>query len=48
MIVVVVLWAIRRTIVDAVQDLGDHTWQLDPAWVLLSAAVYLLGLLRRL
>ena len=44
-IVVVVLWAIRRTIVDAVQDLGDHTWQLDPAWVLLSAAVYLLGLL---
>jgi len=45
LIVAVVLWAVRRTIVTAVDELGQYTWDFDPLWLAAAALLYLLGLL---
>ena len=45
LIVLVVLWFIRRTIVDAWQQLGEHRWQFDFWWLAASGGLYLLGTL---
>jgi uncharacterized membrane protein YbhN (UPF0104 family) len=45
LIVIVVLWAIRRTIVDAISQLGEHSWHVEPVWLAVAGVLYLLGLL---
>ncbi len=45
LIVVLVVWAIRHTIVDAVEQLGKHPLRLQAGWLVAAGALYLLGLL---
>jgi glycosyltransferase 2 family protein len=44
LIVVLVVWFIRRTVVDAAKQLGEHPWHFDPAWLVASGLLYLAGL----
>ena len=44
-IVLLVLWAIRRTLVEAWNQVGSARWNFAPQWLLLAGGVYLLGLL---
>ncbi len=44
-IVIIVLWAIRHTLVEAWRQLGEVQWAFRPGWLLVSAALYALGLL---
>lgn len=45
LIVALVLWFVRRTLVDAWRHLEDYEWRLQPAWLIPAGAIYLLGLL---
>ena len=45
LIVVLVVWAVRRTLYDAWSQLGGYRWQLHVGWVLVAGVLYLLGLL---
>jgi uncharacterized membrane protein YbhN (UPF0104 family) len=45
LVVVLVVWAIRRTIIDAVDQLGEHPMQFHPGWLVAAGVLYLLGLL---
>jgi glycosyltransferase 2 family protein len=45
LIVVLVVWFVRRTIVDAWQQLGEYRWQCDFRWLAVSGGLYLLGTL---
>ena len=45
LIVVLVVWAIRRTIIDAVYQLDKHPLQFHAGWLVAAGALYLLGLL---
>ena len=45
LVVVLVVWAVRRTLVDAWQQLDEHQWHLEPGWLVLAGGLYLLGLL---
>ena len=42
-IVALVVWFIRRTLVDAWQGLGEYRWHLNFAWLAASGGLYLLG-----
>jgi glycosyltransferase 2 family protein len=45
MIVAIVLWYVRRTLVDAWDELGKRPWQFDFGWLAASGGMYLLGTL---
>jgi hypothetical protein len=45
LIVAVVFWFVRDTIVTAVDKLGEQPWRLRPGWLVASGGLYLLGLL---
>jgi uncharacterized membrane protein YbhN (UPF0104 family) len=45
LVVVLVVWAIRRTIIDAVYQLDEHPLQFHAGWLVAAGALYLLGLL---
>ena len=45
LIVALVVWYVRRTLVDAWEQLGERRWQFDLGWLTLSGALYLLGTL---
>ena len=45
MIVVLVVWFIRRTLVDAWVQLGEHQWRFHFGWLAVSGCLYLLGTL---
>ena len=45
LIVALVVWFIRRTIVDAWEQLGTRRWQFDFWWLAASGGLYLLGTL---
>lgn len=45
LIVAMVFWFVRGTILDGLATLREHPPQIRPGWLLLSAAFYLLGLL---
>jgi glycosyltransferase 2 family protein len=45
LVVVVVFWFVRNTIIAAVGKLGEHPLRLQPWWLLASGGFYLLGLL---
>ncbi len=46
LIVAVIVWYIRRTIVDAWEQLGEHPWRFDVRWLALSCGLYLLAMLQ--
>jgi len=45
LVVVLLVWAVRRTLVDAWQQLDEHRWRLEPGWLVVAGVLYLLGLL---
>jgi glycosyltransferase 2 family protein len=45
LVVVVVFWFVRGTILTAVEKLDGYSWQIRPGWLVASAVLYLLGLL---
>jgi uncharacterized membrane protein YbhN (UPF0104 family) len=45
LIVAIVVWWITRTFRDAFAELGQREWHVNPAWLLASGGLYLLGLL---
>lgn len=45
LIVALVVWYIRRTIVDAWEQLGEHRWQFNVGWLAASGGLYLLATL---
>jgi len=45
LIVVLLVWAVRRSLNEAWSQLGEYRWQLHVGWVLVSGLLYLLGLL---
>lgn len=45
LIVVLVAWGVRRTLLAAWHDLERQSWQLTPTWLLPAALLYLAGLL---
>jgi hypothetical protein len=44
-IVALLVWGVRRTLVDAYQQLQRHPLRLQPVWLVASGALYLLGML---
>lgn len=44
-VVALLVWAVRRTIVDALEQLDKYPWQLHPGWLVVAGGLYLLGLL---
>jgi uncharacterized membrane protein YbhN (UPF0104 family) len=44
-VLAIVVWGVRRTIVDAIHQLGDFQWRLNPSWLVAAACLYLLGML---
>lgn len=45
LVVLVVAWAVRRTLVEAWHQLGEHPWELRPVWLVVAGGLYLAGLL---
>ncbi|MEE8453088.1 MAG: lysylphosphatidylglycerol synthase transmembrane domain-containing protein [Thermoguttaceae bacterium] len=45
LVVVIVLWAIRGTLLDAWDQMGQYEWHLEPKWLAIAGGLYLLGLL---
>lgn len=45
LILALVIWAVRRSLVDAWSQLDEHRWEVEPAWLAVSGGLYLLGLL---
>ena len=45
LIVLLVVWYIRHTLVDAWDELGKHRWRFHPGWLAASGVLYLLGTL---
>lgn len=45
LILVVVAWGIHRTVMAAIDQLEQHTWQWRPGWLTLSGLLYLIGVL---
>lgn len=43
LIVVLVAWGVHRTVMSALEQLGQHSWQVSPGWLVLSGVLYLLG-----
>jgi uncharacterized membrane protein YbhN (UPF0104 family) len=44
-IAALVIWAVHRSLIQAWHQLDDHRWQVQPVWLVVSAGLYLLGLL---
>ena len=45
LIVVIVLWCVRRTLVDGREKLGEYRWRFDIWWLAAAGGLYLLGTL---
>ncbi len=45
LVVLVVLWALRRTLLDGFEQLRGRQWSFDPFWLVASGLFYVLGLL---
>ena len=45
LIVVLVAWFVRDTLVKAWRQIGEQTWHWQPFWLLSAGAIYLIGLL---
>jgi uncharacterized membrane protein YbhN (UPF0104 family) len=45
LVVALVIWFVRGTLVEAWRQLGEHRWSLAPWWLVASGALYLGGLL---
>jgi uncharacterized membrane protein YbhN (UPF0104 family) len=44
LIIVLVVWAVRRTLYDGLSRLDEHPWHVQPAWLAAAGAIYLAGL----
>jgi uncharacterized membrane protein YbhN (UPF0104 family) len=44
-VVALVLWGVRRTLLEAVAGIRQQDWQLQPAWLIASGVLYLAALL---
>ena len=44
LVVVLVVWAVRRTLYQAWSQLGEYPWQLQPGWLVVSGGLYVVGL----
>ena len=40
-----VIWGVHRTLLEAVDQLRDFQWQLDPIWLAAAGGLYLVGML---
>ncbi len=45
LVLALVVWFVRGTLVNAWRELGQHEWSLRPWWLLVACGLYLLGLL---
>lgn len=45
LVLALLVWAIRGTLIEAFEQLKDHAWRLDVKWLILSGVLYLVGLL---
>jgi uncharacterized membrane protein YbhN (UPF0104 family) len=45
LVLALVVWFVRGTLVEAWRQLGQHEWSLSPGWLAAAGALYLLGLL---
>lgn len=45
LVVALLCWFIYRAFIEGNQTLGAHSWHVEPAWLVLSGALYLLGIL---
>ncbi len=45
LIIVLVAWFVRDTLVKAWRQIGEQTWQWQPFWLVSAGAIYLIGLL---
>ncbi len=45
LVLAIVVWFVRGTLVDAWRQLGEHEWALRPWWLLAACGLYLSGLL---
>jgi glycosyltransferase 2 family protein len=45
LIVVLVAWFVRDTLIKAWRQIGEQTWQWQPIWLVLSGLIYIIGLL---
>jgi uncharacterized membrane protein YbhN (UPF0104 family) len=43
-VLLIVAWGVRRTIVSAVEQLGEFPWQVQPQWLVAAGGLYLLGM----
>lgn len=39
-----VLWAVHRTVIGALEELRDYQWQFEPLWLVAAGLLYLVGL----
>ncbi len=44
LILLLVFWAVRRTLYEAWRQLEEYPWRLRPGWLVISGGLYLLGL----
>ena len=42
-VIALLIWGVRSTLESAFEKLGEHTWQVQPAWLVLAGVFYLLG-----
>ncbi len=45
LVLALLIWFVRHTLVSAIESLGQHEWHIEPLWLLASGALYLLGTL---
>ena len=44
-VVALLIWAVRAALLKAFEDLRQHSWHVEPQWLVLSGVLYLLGTL---
>jgi len=44
LILALVVWAVRRTLLEGLAQLDEHPWHLSPGWLLAAGGLYLAGL----
>ncbi|MBI3839545.1 MAG: flippase-like domain-containing protein [Planctomycetia bacterium] len=44
-VLALLIWFVRHTVVSAFENLGQHDWHIEPLWLVASGVLYLLGIL---
>ena len=45
LVLALLIWFVRHTVTSAIESLGQHEWHIEPLWLVVSGALYLLGTL---